>query len=67
MKSIDLNKKENIGKGKDMAVGFVAKGVISDLKRMDSVIKERTRSFQAGVYFFLVFTVNKIFDRSLLG
>ena len=45
-KTIDLDKKENLVKGKDMGIGFGAKGVISDLKSMELVTKEQVRTFQ---------------------
>lgn len=63
-KTIDLDKKENIVKGKDMGIGFGAKGVISDLKSMELVTKEQVRTFQGWVYSFVSSMVNKIFDRS---
>ena len=62
-KAINLDKKENIVKGIDMAIGFGAKGV----KRMESVTKDQIKSFQLGFYSFVVCAVKKIFDKSPLA
>ena len=67
LKNIDLRKKPNILKGKDIDVGFAAKKIITDLKSQDAIDSTAITEFRNNVFNFVEKTVGKIFKRFPIG
>ena len=66
LKYTDLDDKNVIMKPKDMNIGFVARNIITELKRKDVITNTQTANFFTGVTKFIISMVKKLFDKSAL-